>query len=518
MPINTKALPMTLVLLSSMLGFLLLITTPHGLAQSPDSVGYLKAAQGLLQGLGFEYVNNHWPPLYPLLISLVGLLTGGDVLTAARLLQAGVLFSVCLLFAKLLLKRDLLHRWAAWVSLIVIAMPISAHIFYFAWTEPLYILFMLLNFTCLFNIIEQQAVERSHYLYYFVLGLTASLAFLSRYIGITLIIFDCAILLLFLLLKNIHINKIFVASAVLPLLLTLPPWLIHSIAVIKQPTTREIFWHPIDLTQIIGGLTTIGRWAFPWDTFGANFGFILGVMIIILDCLVLVRSVKLRHENILHRYQIIIIAYSFLYIAFLIFSISFIDRATPLDDRILFPVYICQCLSWAFCIPIKKPRLAIFIIATWLASLSFYALVDFNHWVRLNYFSGVELANHHLRNRAVLQYLKTCGANVRIVTDTPWEFDLYLPQKTTWLPRAYDMTSGKKNYNYRVELERLGESFDLIIVTTPNSPAISVFDQSDKFKKTHQSREAQVWAAVDFADCSSTLQPRDTPLSGKGQG
>lgn len=516
MPINTKLLPITLVLLSSALGYLLFATTPHGLAQSPDSVGYLKGAQGLLQGLGFEYVSNHWPPLYPLLISLVAYVTGGDVLIAARLLQAGILFSVCLLLTNLLSKSAVPQRWAPWVSLLVIAMPISSHAFYFAWSEPVYVLFLLLNFICLFHIVSQQQTDRFHILCYFFLGFTASLAFLSRYIGITLIIFDFAVLLLLLLLKNIYIKKIYIAIAALPLLLILLPWLIHGVAIAKQTTTREIFWHPIDLVQINGGLTTIGKWAFPWDPFATTSGLILGVVIIIFNCVVFLRSMKLRNENILHRFQIIIIGYLFFYITFLIFSISFIDQATPLDDRILFPVYICQCLSWAFCIPIQKPRFATFIVAIWVASLSLYALVDFNYWVRLNYFNGVELANRHLRNRAVLDYIKTCGANARIVTDTPWEFDLYLPQKTSWLPRDYDMTSGKKNYNYHKELERLGEHFDLIVVTMSDSPAISVFDHSAKFKKTHQSREAQVWTAVDFTDCSLTPQTSNIPLLSEG--
>ena len=63
-------------------GLVLLSTARYGAGLSPDSVAYLDVARSLASGKGFVSHTGEplvwWPPLYPMLLALIGFATGLD--------------------------------------------------------------------------------------------------------------------------------------------------------------------------------------------------------------------------------------------------------------------------------------------------------------------------------------------------------------------------------------------------------------------------------------------------------
>ena len=99
--------------------------TARGPGVSPDSVIYIETARSLLAGNGFSAEGKpmtHYPPVYPLLLAVVGLFNHGDVVHAGRLIGA-LLFGVnlALLGLALLAWSNRGSSAAAWGMLVFLA-------------------------------------------------------------------------------------------------------------------------------------------------------------------------------------------------------------------------------------------------------------------------------------------------------------------------------------------------------------------------------------------------------------
>lgn len=98
-------------LLSLSASILVLISTdPHGIALSPDSVGYISVARSLAAGDGLTLYSSAaltlWPPVYPLIRSLPDVLFGDDPLTGSRIRHA-VLAGLIVYLSGLLFERHI---------------------------------------------------------------------------------------------------------------------------------------------------------------------------------------------------------------------------------------------------------------------------------------------------------------------------------------------------------------------------------------------------------------------------
>lgn len=124
-----------------------LATARYGAGISPDSVSYVSAARNLLHGEGLVRFDGrqfaHWPPLFPLLLALLGL-AGIDPLVGGRLLNAAA-FGACVPLAALILRRGLGSR--PLVALGTVAVLTGPPLLYTAtkiWTEPVFTLLLML--------------------------------------------------------------------------------------------------------------------------------------------------------------------------------------------------------------------------------------------------------------------------------------------------------------------------------------------------------------------------------------
>lgn len=156
-----------------------------GVIVSPDSVNYVAASRSFAGQEGFlrfeEQPLTKWPPLYPLLLGLLGWLaerTNRDLLEWIRSANMICAATVTLLAGRLLyrLVQAPLLRLGGLTGLAFCAplVFISVH----AWTEPLFVLLLLL-----FVNLSVSYWQRPHIALLGLLALLAALASLQRYIG-----------------------------------------------------------------------------------------------------------------------------------------------------------------------------------------------------------------------------------------------------------------------------------------------------------------------------------------------
>ncbi len=184
---ESKGLPLWLPLLLGLIGLVMvgLATAPHGAGVTSDTASYFAVADHLLEGEGFTRYDGEaytsWPPLFPLLITGTQVL-GLENATAARWINA-LVFGLIIFVASRWSLRHLESRFLGVTAslLFLFAYPIL-RVSLMAWTEPLFVLLS----TIFLILLSQDPRERksSHFAW---LVITASLAWLDRYVGITLV-------------------------------------------------------------------------------------------------------------------------------------------------------------------------------------------------------------------------------------------------------------------------------------------------------------------------------------------
>ena len=138
----------------ALIGIVILsLITRWGIGISPDSTIYIGSARNLLNGHGLSVMSGdgqaipltHYPPLFPILLSILG--KSGIVLPeVARWLN------VCLFGANILLVGLVINRYthgSIWVpafgSFLMLTSVHMLHIHAMAWSEPMFIFFGILG-------------------------------------------------------------------------------------------------------------------------------------------------------------------------------------------------------------------------------------------------------------------------------------------------------------------------------------------------------------------------------------
>ena len=167
------------------------------LAQGPlmdgDSILYVEAANGLLEGLGFLNITGGFlvlqPPLFPVLLTAADLVCLTP-LQAAGWVQAAA-FGLTTFFGGRWLSQRVASRFlVAWACLAFALAPVVAEVAYRVWSEPTFILFTTLTLLQIDKFLN--ASKRSSLIW--AAAFTA-LACMTRYIGVALIALTLGLLL-----------------------------------------------------------------------------------------------------------------------------------------------------------------------------------------------------------------------------------------------------------------------------------------------------------------------------------
>lgn len=335
-----RAMVPVLIGLSALAGMLCLAhATRHGIGIAPDSVSYIEAARNLGAGHGIStpaddgavYVPmTRFPPLYPIAIAAISH-RGIDSIDAVRWLAIGLLGANIVLASLLVSRCAPGARWLPVIgAVLAVSSPEIAAIHGTAQSEPL---FLLLGFSGLLLLSFHLETPRRHLLV--AASLLIALAFLTRYVGGALLATGALAILLAPGApprRRATDAAVFVAVAALPMAV----WVLRNQLGAASATGRRFVAHLIGADEMILAIRSIARW-FLEDHVGAIAAWLLAAGILV--CVgVWLRSAAMRAgAAVMPRVLLIFVV---TYLGFLVFSVSFLDAATPMNSRLLSPVYV----------------------------------------------------------------------------------------------------------------------------------------------------------------------------------
>ena len=176
-------------------GLVLLATSRYGAGLASDSVGYIATARNLMAGSGLLLYDGTpllaQPPLFPALLALAGGLIKTDPLLLVSAVNA-LLFGLIVYFGGILAFRCL-SGYPIFAFIGTLAILVSVPLFtvsIIAWSEPLFILFVVLSL-----LFADSYLEKNDKVSLTLLSISVALSFLTRYIGAVLVIWAAVIVM-----------------------------------------------------------------------------------------------------------------------------------------------------------------------------------------------------------------------------------------------------------------------------------------------------------------------------------
>jgi 4-amino-4-deoxy-L-arabinose transferase-like glycosyltransferase len=335
--------------------WLLLYSTPEGLGLNDDAIAYVAGARSIMNGNGYReawLASNgpvtHFPPGFPVVLAVIGIVTGLDPLRGARALN-GLLFGFSIALTGWLGWRMTRSRIA---GILVAALALLNSSFLYihtrAMSEPLNIFLMLISFLLL-----DYYFEHSKTYLLVSLGFVLGWAYLTRYAALAL--FAMMVVVLLVLprswqerLKSVSI----MAISALPWMIG---WSVRNRVVGGSFTNRVLGWHPVNLENWELGVKTFAEFLAPLQSFRkainqipASFEIILVLIgLAILTWVIykgfppFFRPAQAARPDVL---QFANALYIIAYLSVLILTMSLFDPATKFQVRILSPTYLSLLL------------------------------------------------------------------------------------------------------------------------------------------------------------------------------
>jgi hypothetical protein len=322
-----------------------------GVGVSPDSVIYLSAADSMVAGDGIKPLAYHYsprlkgreplvsfPPTYPLLLSLSGLVAS-DQLNAAKWLHTLLFAGNALLLATIVYLGTGKSAPATLLAILLLESSYSVlAIHTTAWSEAPFVLFVLLAVLLL-----MLHIEKPHNLLLVSCALSTALALTTRYAGITIL---PPMIMTILLLGTKHINGrirdclLLVGIAVSPL----SAWLVRNILVADSAVNRSLAFHPLGVVDFN---TMVNSLLIFWAPFARNFYvkmllMFLGGLLVISGVLLLKGQNPAREKSTGLNSVAHLVAALFIstYLLFLVGYNTLTNPAVDLGSRLLLPVYV----------------------------------------------------------------------------------------------------------------------------------------------------------------------------------
>jgi hypothetical protein len=195
-------------------------------------------------------------------------------------------------------------------------------------SEGLFLLILALVWVCVY---QSQRTNREVWL--LLAGLFTGAAYLTRYVGVTLA--AAIALAIYATQRDRPWRRVvvyLVSSAALPV-----GWLLRNMAVAGVTTNRSLGWHPVSFDKIFSAMKVMANWLLPGQ---------VPDPVRIIFVLVLAGGFSVvfiwlwKQDERPQTTETALFLFIFIYFVFLLFSISVFDAATPLDERVLSPLYL----------------------------------------------------------------------------------------------------------------------------------------------------------------------------------
>ncbi len=425
--------------------FFLSITKNYGVGITTDSVYFLDGAKSLAEGKGYiDYQGsfiNHWPPLYSVILAIFTTVFAITIQEAALAFNALCFTAFIIVF--LALCRQL--KFSLITQIILGSLLLLARLnelFLFMWTEGLYIVLLL---ACLFFLFQFQ--KNKAFKYVLFAGIFAGLSLLTRYAGVGFIAGFC--LWLFYHTKGGKLKLKTISLFVLPIAMCLMYWFTYAYSFKQEGIDRPFVLHLVDSKTILNGIKTIYHWFYPQKW---------GWLLFLLSLLCMVRLITFKGSNFqpseqkTKTRQLLWLSIG-TYLLFLLFSISFLDAYTPLNDRMLAPLYPFLLLLIGYLFRFKTVYSASFSIG--LAMLLLLGIlvtavpVWRQHFLFGNGYNGQAYQNLEVLTKSAVSKSKVTYSNA------PDFLLLYGFQNPTYLPRREEANSKQMSARYEEEIDKM---------------------------------------------------------------
>lgn len=448
----------------------LLLATRWDIGVSPDSAIYLGAANNLLAGRGLsvpfgDSVDSpltHYPPFYPVLLAVLGWF-GLEPMDGARGLNALLFGGNSLLVALALYQaRPRSARLPVIGAGLLLISPSMFSLHAMAWTEALFIFLSLAGLLTL-----ARYLETAEWKYGVASSLLMACALLTRYAGVALLTASVVGLVLFAtgtIRRRLGLGLTFGLVGFAPTLV----WAIRNWLVADTIANRSFAFHPITTSHLWQALGTASAWLLiPAQ---ASTLIKLGGMLIVLGGLAVVVYPRLTESastlpaswtGLMKRTPIMIkllLLFIGVYALFLAGSISFLDANTPLDERILSPIYVSVLiigvsgLGWVLERPARPMRLVLAMVGLMFGLLSIYRL---SGMAADAYANGLGF-NHRLwRESETLAQVEALPPGTLIYSNAPEAVYLHTGRSALRLPRLTRLMEQQVNSSYPAELAEM---------------------------------------------------------------
>jgi hypothetical protein len=452
--------PFILISLVGMGAFILLFgVTIYGPGVSPDSTVYIETANNLVAGKGFYAGGQpltHYPPGYPLLLALSNL-ARADMLATGRLLHA-LLFAINAMLittaAYTLTKRHRLLVASCTAILFLSSAPIlSVHAM--AWSESPFIMF---SFAGLFLLALY--VANSFFPLLIAASVLLGFATVTRYIGIVLFLPLTLGLLAFNQKPITHRIRDFLV-AVTVMCIPIGSWLLRNLFVAGSITNRNFTIHLISLQHFEDLVNTLFDFVLPLPI-----SIWIESLFLVLLSTLFIAALKLfyrkyQEEKIIEPAGIAFVSlnviFIFSYLAFLFISISFFDAHTPLDNRILLPVFIPLVVVTVIIISSllsgwQKPiiRLGLFFFLSLVVGLNGFYVVYESLNIHNN---GLGYTSRLWRDSVTVTAVNTLDTTVTIYSNGPDVLGFWTRKNTVMIPSHFSPTTLEINEDYETQLQ-----------------------------------------------------------------
>lgn len=419
------------------------------IGMTPDSVQYLAAANAWLEGRGLAAFPSHWPPGYPLAVATLAMAGPAPIGAAVALNAACAAFSLLLL--AWIGARCGWNAWAIGALALAGLHPGFLHVHFLLWSEGLFLVFVLANLLALHRCVSTDGGRGALVL----LAASAAAAIMVRYAGLFLVGLDALALLLYARRpawpKRPALALAVAGASLVPLL----AWIACNKARGLDGVNRALAWHPPGQEHAEALGATFSNW------FGVPYtlGLAAAAALLALAAWSLLRA----RDGIASMARLVALAVLG-YAAFLLLSISLVDHHTPLDERILFPLFP---LAWvllvdaARALPTRLTRgFAVALLALMLVRGGWHGLRDWQYTRD----EGLGLTRKSLREMPVLDWMRRLPEALPIVTNGPELCLIHLARECPMLPPSYNPTSLQPHEGAAVELERVTRGPRLVVL------------------------------------------------------
>ncbi len=315
---------------------ILYYSLPWGIGVSPDSVAYLKSASRFVLDPKLEHLPSHWPPAYPLFLALMMSFIS-NIKIAALLGQLLLLVFNTVAFS--LVVYHCLHvarksqYWIATLAAVVFASnPEVFLVHQYAVSEALFVFFLLSGFGACFWFLNRGSMFPL-----LIAALLVGCMPITRYAGLPFI----AVFTVLIYIgrysgeqpprKRTWSALAFVVISALPLIC----WLALNALIRGESTNRTLEYHPVGVTHAKQLLEVFFSW---FQVPGP--GVLTILVVLCMGSVVVMSLTRLPTGDSRKALAIGLAIAALLYVFFLLISISLMDAYTPLDERILLPVWV----------------------------------------------------------------------------------------------------------------------------------------------------------------------------------